>query len=79
MQNQDRLRNEGCKWLVVVTSGCVWVCMGVYGYLGVEGHEKQTRKDTHGLNVHHIPATIDGKFPKIHVWESGDAEGQGMS
>ena len=53
--------------------------MGAHGYIGVWGHEKQTHKDIHGSNAHHFPATMAGKFPKIHVWVKGNTEGHGMS
>ena len=46
--------------------------MNVYGCIGVGEHEKQARKDIHGPNAHDFPATMAGKFPKIHAWVMGD-------
>ena len=53
--------------------------MGVYEYIGVWGHEKQAHTDVHTSNKHDFPATMDGKFPKIHVWSRGNTEGNGRS
>ena len=52
--------------------GYIWVRVGAYGCIGVGEREKQTRKDTHGLNAHDFPATMAGKFPNIHVLVRGD-------
>jgi len=40
--------------------------------MGACEHEKQAHKDTHAQNAHDFPATMAGKFPKMHVWVRGD-------
>ena len=56
---------------MTVTGGRVWVHMGAYGCIGVGEHEKQACKDTRRPNTHDLPATMAGKFPKIHAWVRG--------
>ena len=78
-QKQNMIREEGYEWLVMVMGEHVWVCMGAHGCIGVGEHKKQARKDAHASNAHDFPATMPGKFPKIHVLERGDTEGHGRS
>ena len=69
------VRKGGYEWLVKVTGVCVWVRMDAYGCNAVGEDKKQARKDIHGSNAHDFPASMAGKFPKIHGWARGGTEG----
>jgi len=50
--------------------------MGTYGCIGLGEHEKQTHKDTHGLNAHDYQPLCPGNFLKyMHltvIWAAGN-------
>ena len=64
------VRKGGYEWLVKVAGGRLWVFMDAYGCIGVGEHVKQACKGYAWSNTHDFPATMTGKFPKIHtcVW-----------